>query len=237
MSTRSEDLLRRALQHADPDDGLRAVAALRARLNALEEDHVRDALRAGSSWADIARSLGISRQAAHKRYAARCRPAADPAATAAIGATAQARQVIRVAAEEAAALGHVSAGPEHLLLALLRDDVGPAVQALEELDVYYSAVRREVRVLYGEGETLPEPRGGRAPISARARRVLERAVREAVESDASEVGVEHVLLAVLRDTEGGAVRALSALGVTPRRVEMRLRRAVVGPRPPAVALR
>jgi transposase-like protein len=237
VTTRSEDLLRRALQHDDPDDSLRAVAALRARLNAVEEDHVRDALRAGSSWADIARSLGISRQAAHRRFAERCRPDADPAAAAVIGATPQARQVVRVAAEEAAAMGHVSAGPEHLLLALLRDDVGPAVQALEELDVYYSVVRREVRALYGDGETSPEPKGGRAPISTRARRILERAVREAVESEATEVGVEHILLAVVRDTEGGAARALAALGVTPRRVEMRLRRAVVGPRPPAVALR
>ena len=123
-------------------------------------------------------------------------------------------------------MGHVSAGPEHLLLALLRDDQGPAVLALEKLDVHYSSVRREVRALYGETESNggPESTPRKAPISARAREALERAVRLAAANEDTKVGVEHILIAVLRDSSGGAVRALGALGVSPRRVEATLRR-------------
>jgi hypothetical protein len=238
VTSHSEELLRRASRHDDPERALRAVTALRARLNALEEEHVRIAILAGLSWGEIARALGVSRQAAHKRFAERCRFHAGPSA-AAIGASVQARLAIRIAAEEAASMRHSSAGPEHLLLALLREDVGPAVQALEELGVHYSAVRREVRALYGESDEAvsAEPPSRHAPISARARKALERAVREAVAAGADEVGVEHVLLGVLGDPVGGAVRALAALGITPRRVEARLRRIVSGPLPLVAALR
>jgi hypothetical protein len=239
VSTRAEDLVRRAARLDDPEDGLRAVSALRASLNALEEDHVRNALVAGRSWGQIARAIGISRQAAHKRFADRCRPEERPPAAAAIGASAQARRAVRIAVEEAASMGHASAGPEHLLLALLRDDVGPAVHALEELGVHYSAARREVRALYGESDDLAgaEPAVRRVPVSARARQALERAVREAVAAGADEVGVEHVLLGVLGDAPGGAVRALAALGITPRRVQTRLRRILSGSLALTAALR
>ncbi len=227
----------RAARLDDPEAGLRAISALRARLNALEEEHIRNALAAGQSWGEIARVLGVSRQAAHKRFAERCRPDAGPPAATGVGATAQARRAVRIASEEAASMGHVSAGPEHLLLALLRDDVGPTVQALEELGVHYSAVRREVRALYGESDKAgAEPSSRLAPISARARQALERAVRAAVSSQADEVGVEHVLLGVLGDSVGGAVRALAELGISPRRVETRLRRNLDDVRPLAGAL-
>jgi ClpA/ClpB-like protein len=237
-TNRSEDLARRVSQFDDPEAALRAVAALRARLTTLEEEHVRNALRAGASWGRIGRSLGITRQAAHKRFAARCRP--DPElASAQTASTTQARRAVRFAAEEAASMGHASAGPEHLLLALLRDDQGLAVLALEQLDVHYSSARREVRALYGETEAngSPEPASRKALISARAREALERAVRLAAANGDKEVGVEHILVAVMRDPGGGAVRALAALGVSPRRVEATLRRVAGGRPPKASALR
>lgn len=53
---------------ADPAVGLRAVAALRVLLERLEELHVRNARAAGWSWQEIAHALGVSRQAAHKKF-------------------------------------------------------------------------------------------------------------------------------------------------------------------------
>ncbi|WP_415973277.1 helix-turn-helix domain-containing protein [Rhodococcus sp. 077-4] len=53
----------------DPGEGLRAVAALRRLLERLEEAQVRNARRHGWAWQAIADSLGVSRQAVHKKHA------------------------------------------------------------------------------------------------------------------------------------------------------------------------
>ncbi|MET9709164.1 hypothetical protein ACFW3Z_06360 [Nocardiopsis alba] len=54
-----------------PMDGLRAVASLRALVDALELRQVEEALRSGESWSSIAAALGVTRQAVHKKYAKR----------------------------------------------------------------------------------------------------------------------------------------------------------------------
>jgi predicted transcriptional regulator len=53
---------------ADPDVGLRAVAALRALVEAVEELQVRRARELGWSWRQIAGLLGVSKQAVHQKY-------------------------------------------------------------------------------------------------------------------------------------------------------------------------
>jgi hypothetical protein len=55
----------------DPDVGLRAVAALRRLLESLEALQVDNARSQGWSWESIAGSLGVSKQAVHKKYATR----------------------------------------------------------------------------------------------------------------------------------------------------------------------
>jgi len=55
----------------DPREGLEAVVALRRTLEALEAAQVENAFLAGWSWARIADVLGVSRQAVHKKHAAR----------------------------------------------------------------------------------------------------------------------------------------------------------------------
>ena len=57
----------------DPRSGLEAVVALRRTLEALEVAQVENAFVAGWSWARIAEVLGVSRQAVHKKHAARIR--------------------------------------------------------------------------------------------------------------------------------------------------------------------
>jgi hypothetical protein len=56
-----------------PNDGLRAVLALRALADALEEEHVRGALDAGWSWSQIAEALDVTRQAVQKKHGRRAR--------------------------------------------------------------------------------------------------------------------------------------------------------------------
>jgi transposase-like protein len=106
-------LLERALTVPAPIESLATLAELRHELDELERTHVARALQAGDSYADIARPLGISRQAAHRRYrdlasAPPARPTLSP----------EARAALLKAREEAARHGSVSIDSTHLLLAI-----------------------------------------------------------------------------------------------------------------------
>jgi Clp amino terminal domain, pathogenicity island component len=230
VTPRTVDLARQATRRSDPEEALSAVTALRRNLDSLEAQHVENAVRAGLSWSRIAELLGISKQAVHKKYAARVRAKlARPTQTSSGGRptpSEAALQAIRFARQEAGSMQHQWVGPEHLLLGLLRDDRGPASETLEGIGVSFAAVRREVRRLYGEqdsGENAEEaPESAEWPISSRARATLALSLRVAADRGDEELGVEHILLALLRDRDGGAVRALAALGVTTKQVEREL---------------
>src|SRR4051812_43789423 len=106
-------LLERALTAPTPTASLRALTSLREQLDLLERAQVARALGEGQTFTAIARPLGISRQAAHRRYrdlaaAASRRPTLSP----------EARDALLRAREEAARHGSQSIDGEHLLLAL-----------------------------------------------------------------------------------------------------------------------
>lgn len=65
------DLAAVAADVADPQRGLRAVAALRRLADELELKQVEAALAAGLGWPEIAAALGVTRQAAHKKFSRR----------------------------------------------------------------------------------------------------------------------------------------------------------------------
>jgi IS1 family transposase len=56
---------------ADPADGLAAAVALRRLADRLEASEVERAMRDGWTWAEVAEALGVTRQAVHKKHAAR----------------------------------------------------------------------------------------------------------------------------------------------------------------------
>ncbi len=117
------DLLREANDLRRPARSLRAIATLRQRLEELEEFHVEHVIELGWSWGQVAAALGISRQAAHKRYAGRLKRGFG---TERVTVTADARRAVQRARAEAARHGHRSVGPAHLVLALLHRDAGTA---------------------------------------------------------------------------------------------------------------
>jgi ATP-dependent Clp protease ATP-binding subunit ClpA len=227
------ELARRAGRLGDPEEGLTAVTALRAHLDALEAQHVEGALRAGLSWREIGRLLGVTRQAAHKKYAAILEQQTGEDGkpeTPMLVPTEEARRALRAARQEAGAMGHRFVGPEHLLLGLLRDDQGTASYALEAAGISFAAARREVRRLYGEQDegdagAQSDASASDAPISNRARTTLEAALEEAGRRGDASLGVEHLLAALLGDLQGGAVQTLLALGVTVDEVEHELSQA------------
>jgi hypothetical protein len=119
--------------------------------------------------------------------------------------TERARQVVVLAQEEARGLQHNYIGSEHILLGLLREDRGVAAQALASLGVTLERVREQVLRIVGLGE---ERSGTQIPFTTRAKKVLELALRESLALERDYIGTEHILLGLLRQHEGVAVRIL-----------------------------
>lgn len=211
--TPMSELCRRANGDDGPADALHALTALRARLDALERRHVTDMLVQGATWADIAKTLGITRQAAHHRYRhlPRARPAARSSAEVQrILVTGAARGTVRLAREEATALGADAVGTEHLLLALTRSAPEPVARVLADVGIDEHALRSTLQPTIVSVPATPGAEGG---FTRYAREVLEGSLREAVERGEGFIGADHLLLALLRNPAGGAAQTLDALGV------------------------
>jgi hypothetical protein len=106
-------LLERTLTDPDPTKALTILTELRSELDVLERSHVARALQSGASFADVARPLGISRQAAHRRYRDLAVPPPQRPTLAP-----EARAALLRARQEAARHGSVSIDSTHLLLAI-----------------------------------------------------------------------------------------------------------------------
>ncbi|MEA2322062.1 MAG: ATP-dependent Clp protease ATP-binding subunit ClpC [Solirubrobacteraceae bacterium] len=223
------ELLRRATNASDPDDALRAVTLLRGELDRLERDHVSCARVAGSSWSQIADALSITRQAAQKRHRGATPSASGPAPMRTVLVTAPARMAVRLGRQEARAMGSDVVGSEHLLLGILRSGDHHAVHVLREMGISLEHARAAAQPTLVDGRSALEP-AGRDGISTYARSVLEQSLREAVDRGEGYIGVEHLLLALLREDAGGAARTLGALGVEADAVRERLACAPKAPR-------
>lgn len=123
-----------------------------------------------------------------------------------------ARHVVVLAQGEAGMLGHDYIGTEHLLLGLLREEEGLAAQVLGELGIRLEAARSEVESIIGRGEAPP---GGHIPFTPRAKKILELALREAIQIGHDYIGTEHILLGLVREGEGVAVQVMRQLGAEP----------------------
>jgi len=232
----SSDRLRELVEHAvragQPAAALRAMTALREELDAFERLQVARALDAGGSFGDVARALGISRQAAHRRYrdlVGVALPDGDdaPPAQGRLIVTSEARAAVTLAREEASAMGAPAVGSEHLLLGIIRSRAPSTAVVLEGQGVTLADARRCAQPTLVEGAPvtpgLPVPgTSGPRGISPYARAVFELALREAVKRGDGHVGVDHILLASLEDANGGACRTLCELGLDPGAIRARL---------------
>jgi ATP-dependent Clp protease ATP-binding subunit ClpA len=150
------------------------------------------------------------------------------------------RRSMEAAIEEARMLGHDSLGDEDLLLGILRADEGIAADALSSLGVTLEDARgeseamlsgalasvgislEEVRREAGEAFDMRIPDDRRIPLSPMAKKALVGARKQMKRLGDNYLGTEHVLLAVLDDEDGTAVRMLARLGVAPEMLEDRL---------------
>ncbi len=147
--------------------------------------------------------------------------------------TERARQVVVLAQEEARDLKHNYIGTEHLLLGLLREGDGVAARVLSALDVSLEDVRGTIMRIVGEGEHESQ---GQIPFTPRAKKVLELALREALSLGHNYIGTEHILLGLVRESEGVAARVLADLEADADRIRQEVMRVLSGPsRRPAKA--
>ena len=122
--------------------------------------------------------------------------------------TKRAEAALRYGQEMAEEAGYGYVGSEHLLLGLLHESEGVAGQVLLAHDITEEAVLEKVTEILGE----PEGKGGVAGLTPRTKRIIELSAAEAGRMGHGYIGTEHLLLAILREGENVAVRALSELG-------------------------
>jgi ATP-dependent Clp protease ATP-binding subunit ClpA len=124
--------------------------------------------------------------------------------------TDQARGVVVAAEQEARALGHGHLGTGHLLLGLLEDRGCAGGRALASLGVSYDAARDRVMTIDTSDAISP---GEPISFTARAKKLLELSVREAVQEGHTQIGTRELALALLRVRDGTALRVLGDLDV------------------------
>jgi ATP-dependent Clp protease ATP-binding subunit ClpC len=154
--------------------------------------------------------------------------------------TDKSRTSVAAAFEEARMLGHDALGDEDLLLGILRADEGIAAEALTSLGVTLEDARDEcegmlsdalssigislegIRREAGDAFEMSLPDDRKIPYSPRAKNALVRARKEMRRLGDNHLGTEHVLLGILGNEDGTAVRMLGRLGVSPEALEERL---------------
>ncbi len=129
--------------------------------------------------------------------------------------TDRARRVVVLAQEEARLLNHNYIGTEHILLGLIHEGEGVAARALESMNIDLEKVRSQVVEVIGQGGQTPS---GHIPFTPRAKKVLEYSLREALQLGHNYIGTEHILLGLMRETEGVAAQVLDKLGANQHKV-------------------
>jgi hypothetical protein len=219
--------------HEAPLDRLSRAMVLADHLGEVADSlighFVDQARRTGASWSEIGQAMGVTKQAAQKRFVGRSSsPSPLDASQGFSRFTDDARTVVVAAQEQARSAGNDGVGIPHLLLALLADPDGTAARAVAAQGVDVDDVRRTASA------TLPPAAAdvpALIPFDAHARAALERTFAEATRLGAEDVGPEHVLLAVLAVEDGTGV--LAGAGVTADGVEGYLAGGTTGTAAPA----
>jgi hypothetical protein len=200
--------------HDDPLEQLQSAMIAADHLGDVA-DHlighfVDQARRSGASWTDIGRSMGVTKQAARKRFV--------PKGGSSEGFerfTPRARNVVVAAHDAAVAAGNDVVTTEHLVLGLLAEPDAIAAKVLREAGVTDEAVRRAIEL----PPAIDDP-PSLVPYDDGAKKALELTFRQALRLGHNYIGTEHVLLALLEHEAGDG--PLSTLGVERPDIERRV---------------
>ncbi|MEU4218848.1 Clp protease N-terminal domain-containing protein [Actinoplanes sp. NPDC026623] len=169
---------------------------------------VDQARRSGASWTEIGRSMGVTKQAAQKRFVAKGEAPDLNASQGFSRFTSRARKVVVTAQEQARAKSNAQISVAHLVLGLVADPAALGARAIVAQGVSLDAVRQTATAtLPAAADAVP----ALIPFDVHAKKALDLSFREALRMNHSHVGTEHILLALLELEDGTGV--LAGLGV------------------------
>jgi ATP-dependent Clp protease ATP-binding subunit ClpA len=202
--------------HDDPleqlQDAVLTAEALGEVADHLIGHFVDQARRSGGSWTDIGKCMGVTKQAAQKRFVPKSATNPLDANDGFSRFTPRARNVVVESQNKAHAAGNDEITPAHLLLGLFIDPASLAVRLLAGHGIDAEAVTAAV-TLPPRVDVVP----ALIPFNGPVKKVLELTFREALRLGHNYIGTEHILLALLEtETPDGP---LHALGVDKRGVE------------------
>ncbi|BBY42991.1 Clp protease N-terminal domain-containing protein [Mycolicibacterium celeriflavum] len=197
--------------HSEPldqlTDAVLAADALGDIADHLIGHFVDQARRSGASWTDIGKCMGVTKQAAQKRFVPKTPTDADALDPNAGFSrfTPRARNVVVEAQNLAHAAGNPEISSDHLLLALFKDPNGLAAKLLAAQGVDLDAVTKVVSLPERTVDELPTL----IPFNAAAKKALELTFRQALRLGHNYIGTEHILLALweAEDDDGPLHRA------------------------------
>jgi Clp amino terminal domain, pathogenicity island component len=209
-------------QEATALDQVSAAVQLSEHLGELA-DHlighfVDQARKSGATWTEIGQSMGVTKQAAQKRFVPKSDDWTELLTEGIIGSgakfsrfTDRAKRTVIAGYQEASRRDSDQIGTEHLLLGILHEPEGVAVQVLTQLGAAPEAIRAALAP-----HLAPQVRDKedvRIPFGPDATQALNRSLRHALALGHNYIGTEHLLLGVL-DADGIAARVLTGLGIT-----------------------
>ncbi len=185
---------------------------------------VDQARKAGASWTDIGQAMGVSKQAAQKRFVPR---AEDLGADSGLydRLTARAKRVTAAAQDEARQSGHAEVGSLHLVLGLTAEPKALAMLAIQAQDVLIGDIKGAARDALGAGGAQVPVH---VPFGSDAKKAMQLAMREALRFGHNYIGTEHILLGLLRDEKAPGAKVLTGLGVTREQSEQWVLAALEG---------
>jgi len=136
--------------------------------------------------------------------------------------TDKARKVMAIASEQARRFGHKYIGTEHIFLGLVKEGSGTGAEVLKNLGVDIEKMLPEVEQLFklkGGPDAVAE---GKIQQTQNAIKVIEYAIEEARNLNHDYIGTEHILLGLLRVSEGIAAQVLANLGVSIEKARMEI---------------
>lgn len=199
-----------ALQHLS--DAVQLAERLGEMADHLIGHFVDEARAAGASWTEIGAHLGVTKQAAQKRFVPKDSEDPDfPERGPLSRFTPRARTVVQNAKAEAATLGQSHVTNHTLLLGLISEPGGLAAQAIIAAGLPLDELRE---VVLAEQKKSRRRAASNVRFSGEAKKTLELALRTSLAMNHNYIGTEHLLLGVLKQPKDPATKLLAGRGIT-----------------------